>query len=110
MFADVDLAAKALEGRAQLFDRATRHGGQAWSEEKINLFACEPVEKNGSLFLGPEGGVIIYHGIQRVIAPGNHSQLVVRSDEWDGESGAEVEEGLNGERNLLLVVEWDMLH
>ena len=39
----------------------------------------------------------------------DHSQLVIRSNEWDGKSGAEVEEGFDGERNLLVVVEWDVL-
>lgn len=40
---------------------------------------------------------------------GGHSQLVIRSNEWDGESGAEVEEGLDCQRGLLVVVEWDVL-
>jgi len=40
---------------------------------------------------------------------GGHSQLVIRSNEWDGESGTEVEEGLDGQRSLLVVVEWDVL-
>ena len=40
----------------------------------------------------------------------NPSQLVVRCSEWDGESSTEVEECLYGQRNLLVVVEWDVLN
>jgi len=45
----------------------------------------------------------------RVTASEDHSQLVIRSNEWDRESGTEIEEGLDGKRDLLVVVEWDVL-
>ena len=35
---------------------------------------------------------------------------MIRGSEWDRKSGAEVEEGLDGERNLLAIVELDVLH
>ena len=76
----------------------------------MNLFVCVSTEENASLFLGPGSGIRICLGVQRVTVPGDHSQLVVRGKERDRKSGAEVEEGLDGERNLLVVVEWDVLH
>ena len=36
--------------------------------------------------------------------------MVIRGKEWDGKSGAEVKEGLDGEGDLFVGVEWDVLH
>ena len=36
--------------------------------------------------------------------------MVIRGKEWDGKSGTEVKEGLDGERDLFVGVEWDVLH
>ena len=76
----------------------------------MNPFVCVSTEEYASLFLGPGSGIRICLGVQRVTAPGDHSQLVIRGKERDRKSGAEVEEGIYGERNFLVIVEWDVLH
>ena len=109
MLADFDREAETLEGRMQLSDHATRRGNQARSEEKINLFVGLPVEKTLVYFLDLGAGLGSTTAYPMLQCLGNHSQLVIRSNEWNRKSGAEVEEGLDGERDLLVVVEWDVL-
>ena len=89
----------------------TQHrGNQTRPEEETDLFSCVSTEGNASLFLGPRSGIRLFRGIQVLWYLEDNLQLVVGGDEWDRKSGTEVEEGLDGERDLLVVVEWYVLH